>query len=134
MKTGKCSSCKRVLPFDSFYADPTQKRGRRSRCKFCHNWYNSKSILKGVPEDYIYLENDPCHICGIEGIGKKMAIDHCHVSGEVRGRLCLNCNTALGKFNDTVELLERAILYLQGRLSYTRKSSSEDDQDKDLIL
>lgn len=125
MKTGKCSSCKRVLPFDSFGKDATKKSGRNSRCKFCYSFY-SRGYKLGDPLDYIHIEDDPCHICGVKEIDKNMALDHCHISGEVRGRLCMNCNTGIGKFNDTVELLERAILYLQGRLSYTKKSSSED--------
>lgn len=40
-------------------------------------------------------------------------LDHCHDTGKVRGILCFTCNTALGKFKDSVEVLKSAIWYLQ---------------------
>lgn len=44
---------------------------------------------------------------------KSLAIDHCHKTGKIRGLLCYHCNTSLGKFNDDVELILRAALYLK---------------------
>lgn len=41
-------------------------------------------------------------------------VDHDHETGTVRGILCLNCNTGLGKFKDNCEFLASAILYLKG--------------------
>ena len=40
-------------------------------------------------------------------------VDHCHSTGYVRGLLCWNCNTALGKLGDTEEGVQRALSYLQ---------------------
>ena len=40
------------------------------------------------------------------------AVDHCHETGRVRGILCFGCNTNLGKFNDSVPILEKAIAWL----------------------
>lgn len=42
----------------------------------------------------------------------KPHIDHCHVSGVVRGLLCLTCNTGLGMFGDSTDLLDAAKSYL----------------------
>jgi hypothetical protein len=39
-------------------------------------------------------------------------VDHCHTTGKVRGLLCTNCNTILGKCYDTTEILQNAIKYL----------------------
>lgn len=39
-------------------------------------------------------------------------IDHDHVSGRVRGVLCFNCNGALGRFEDDLVKLARAMEYL----------------------
>lgn len=43
----------------------------------------------------------------------KMAIDHCHKTGQVRGLLCTNCNTAIGLMKDSPERLEAAASYIR---------------------
>jgi hypothetical protein len=47
------------------------------------------------------------------GVPRQLAVDHCHTTGRVRGLLCTHCNHAIGKFKDSVELLQRAIDYLK---------------------
>jgi hypothetical protein len=42
-----------------------------------------------------------------------LAIDHDHVTGDIRGLLCHACNVALGLLNDDPELLEAAAGYLR---------------------
>jgi len=55
-----------------------------------------------------------CAICSKpdEVEGRRMAIDHDHDTGEVRGLLCGNCNRGLGNFQDNIEMLEKAKNYL----------------------
>lgn len=43
---------------------------------------------------------------------KRLAIDHNHLNGQVRGLLCGSCNTALGGFKDSIDVLKSAIIYL----------------------
>lgn len=50
-----------------------------------------------------------CAICGNK---KKLLVDHCHKSNKVRGLLCNDCNLGLGRFFDSVDILEKAIKYL----------------------
>ena len=64
-------------------------------------------------------QNNKCCICGEEETTKSktgeqpsLCVDHCHDTGKVRGLLCRMCNSALGKFKDSVEILEKAKLYL----------------------
>lgn len=54
-----------------------------------------------------------CAICGLLRGIKRLAVDHDHKTNKVRGLLCQFCNTALGKFLDDVEILKKAILYLE---------------------
>ncbi len=42
-----------------------------------------------------------------------LAVDHCHSTNKVRGLLCSQCNQGIGKFKDSIELLEAAISYLK---------------------
>jgi hypothetical protein len=57
-----------------------------------------------------------CAICGKVPRSRRLAVDHDHKTGEVRGLLCASgdfgCNKGLGYFNDDPELLRRAYEYL----------------------
>jgi len=56
-----------------------------------------------------------CAICGTFPYSKKahLSVDHCHVSGKIRGLLCGKCNSAIGFFNDRIDLMKTAIVYIQ---------------------
>ncbi|CAK0741591.1 Endonuclease VII domain-containing protein [Azospirillaceae bacterium] len=67
----------------------------------------------------IALQNNLCAICyrpekskNSNGITKRLAIDHSHKSGMVRGLLCQTCNHAIGLLEENVLFLENAIAYL----------------------
>ena len=48
----------------------------------------------------------------INGKLRRLAVDHCHISGVVRGLLCFQCNVGLSNFNDNWILLDNASEYL----------------------
>jgi hypothetical protein len=62
-----------------------------------------------------------CAICGEKDpVGKRLAIDHDHETGRVRGLLCTRCNPGLGYFCDAPERLRRAAEYLEKSLTGLR--------------
>jgi hypothetical protein len=70
-----------------------------------------------TPDEYMQLlshQNDTCAICGRGSNGKrKLFVDHCHNTGTVRGLLCTKCNTVIGMANDSLEIIRRAVKYLE---------------------
>lgn len=78
--------------------------------------YQLKSLYGITPEEWdrMYEEQDGvCAIClQAETQNRRMAVDHCHVTGKVRGLLCQACNTGIGKLGDCPDRLRRAAQYL----------------------
>lgn len=59
-------------------------------------------------------QNSACAICKQPNTNKKrLAVDHCHTTGKVRGLLCTPCNLALGSMRDNPVLLRKAADYLE---------------------
>lgn len=89
---------------------------RKNREKKGRAW-ELKSDFGITLDDYNKLfikQNGNCAICGINQsqLKSKLAVDHCHKTGRIRGLLCFNCNTNLGKWNDDIVILKRALNYL----------------------
>ncbi len=55
-----------------------------------------------------------CAICGQpeKELKRQLSIDHCHVTGHIRGLLCHRCNFILGFAKDNIYILKSAIDYL----------------------
>jgi predicted transcriptional regulator YheO len=65
-------------------------------------------------EEYVELRMvKHCEVCGSDGEGKSLHIDHCHTSGKVRGMLCHSCNVSLGKLKESVLTLQNLIKYIE---------------------
>jgi hypothetical protein len=55
-----------------------------------------------------------CACCGSPPTAKRrLAVDHDHVSGRLRGLLCHRCNLGIGSLGDSIEGVERALVYLR---------------------
>lgn len=141
----QCNICKKVKPFAEFKRDKTCHHGIRNICLTCNRstqrayYHNTKAIplfkkkrvaslkkhdLKrkyGITPDQhatmLSKQNGKCAICGQDGNGRSLHVDHCHTTGRVRGMLCNTCNVGLGSFNDNPMLLALAIQYLSKHLT-----------------
>lgn len=130
----RCTKCFLEKPFSDFHSYKTGPRAGRywSHCKECrkrllYKWrtenpekykehfsrarYKYKYNLdKNLRDEYT---NKPCMICGRNA--KRYAVDHCHTTGQVRGVICLNCNTVLGHIENK-EKMEHIGKYLRMEL------------------
>lgn len=73
----------------------------------------------GITEDQVRALHEAqegrCAICGrpdADSSGRALHVDHDHVTGQLRGLLCGNCNHGLGKFGDDPDRIRRAAIYL----------------------
>lgn len=125
----RCPTCKETKEPSSFYKNKAKGDGLSSECKSCflersrrrpRDYVAQKDrrfLLKkyGLDEKvYAALlekQSGGCAICGKKD-RKRLAVDHCHKRGAVRGLLCFQCNTGLGKFQDSEQLLLKAAEYL----------------------
>ena len=70
-----------------------------------------------TPQQYDVLlqgQGGTCAMCPATSLtsGKRLAVDHDHATGTVRGLLCDLCNRALGLLNDDVDRLLAGVAYL----------------------
>lgn len=93
-------------------------------CRGCVSAYNRQQVLKRYDVTAEWYDaasakqGGGCGICGKQLTdGARLAIDHCHKDGQVRGLLCLHCNGHLG----TVEGLN----WLKKALEYVEKHKKE---------
>jgi len=90
--------------------DPIKEKGR-------HRAKSLKKNTGAIVEQYNQMftnQNGNCAICNRNQseFPIRLAVDHCHNTGKIRGLLCMLCNTALGRFNDDAEMILKAYNYL----------------------
>ena len=124
----RCPDCGESKPEDEFPRNKNYRDGRHPYCKPCHNarGKESKRRLYGGSRQYhlkhrygigadefdqlVARQGGVCAICGREA---PEHVDHDHLTGEVRGILCFNCNGGLGQFRDSTDALRSAVRYLE---------------------
>ncbi len=132
-----CKTCGSTKPLKEYSSHETTRDGVSPYCKQCIRDRNRqwridnperarakqlKNYLKSTygmtVEEYDKLtqaQNNLCAICSLPETTKngRLAVDHCHRTGQVRGLLCMRCNTSIGRLNDDPALLRRAAEYLE---------------------
>ncbi len=84
----------------------------------------ARGIKCNHPDDRIYknpnyrtthgvvkaIRAKPCEICGAT---KNIQIDHCHLTGKIRGGLCRSCNILLGWIEKHKSKLKKVFAYIK---------------------
>jgi len=94
--------------------------GGKANAEYGREWAfrNKYGITIADYDALLEEQGGGCAICGAErsftkgGKGKRLAVDHDHETGEVRGLLCVTCNRGLGYFSDSETRLQRAAAYV----------------------
>ncbi len=96
-----------------------QKRNRewkRNNMKQFRN-IGSKSHYKsryGLSLEQVFeMKSIRSNCCDICFSSHKLCVDHCHITGFVRGILCDSCNVGLARFKDNSVYLTNALDYLK---------------------
>lgn len=130
----QCCGCKVVKPLEDFHRNKKSHQGRTYYCRPCKSEYNvhRKPKRASSPDENFHYnlrkygltplgydallesQGGACAICGSAcPSGKRLAVDHCHNTGTVRGLLCARCNPGIGMFKDQPDLLLVAVEYLE---------------------
>ena len=123
--TRRCKQHHARKSYDSRKLNPNHET-RDKRYQYNRNRLLSKyGMTQEMFDDMLAAQGGACAICKrTEPIGNGWVIDHDHSCCDtstrktcgscVRGILCTNCNTALGKFQDDRQILVSAVRYLGG--------------------
>jgi hypothetical protein len=79
-------------------------------------WKRQGIILTVEGYDKMLSEqNGCCAICGELRLPDQrvLVVDHNHNTGKIRGLLCHPCNMGIGQLKDSLDVLRKAVLYLE---------------------
>lgn len=115
-----CTRCKERKPKNKthFPLHNKTKDGLDSWCRKCRSSYRNE-ICRGKFRNVISDEDiknikatiKECIICGDSE--SKLAVDHDHKTGKIRGMLCSHCNRGIGHFRDDPVLMRFAATYIE---------------------
>jgi len=104
-----CPRCQRIKAVSQFDRKPSKPCGFNSWCKSC-----TRATYEGI-DPIEYAAAKAVRRCEVCGVGRELHVDHDHdftSRAPVRGVLCSSCNTAIGMFKESPDLLRRAVAYL----------------------
>lgn len=124
----RCPRCGIEKPRDAFARNRSTKDGLGSYCRPCHNEVVRANSLKnhgGERQRHLKrrYKTDPAvlewmvvqqgGVCAVCREGPAEHVDHDHITQEVRGMVCFNCNRGLGYFGDDLSRMYLAADYLE---------------------
>jgi len=95
-----------------YYYENREKIIKKDRVNHLRRKYG---VTQEWYDEQLKLQDGGCKICGTKDPGKGLKhfhVDHSHETGKVRGLLCHSCNTGIGLFKEDVNLIEKAIEYV----------------------
>lgn len=107
------SDCPTPVPIDPLWRKhnlPPEVRKERKRASWRRVWLKmAYGLTEAEYNLMVFQQRERCAICYRH---EKLSVDHDHESSQVRGLLCRECNAGIAKFKDNINLLCKAIDYL----------------------
>jgi hypothetical protein len=114
----RCRTCGETKPHSEWQRNRSASDGLATLCRSCKAVKGRAGHLKrhyGLTEaERDELVASQMGLCVICLKAPAVHVDHCHKTGRVRGVLCFNCNSAIGKLGDDPDAVRRAAAYLEG--------------------
>lgn len=104
-----CPPCRRE--YGREYARRPERRPKRLAATRKSDLRRAYGLTPAQYDEMLESQGGVCAICG-ETTARRLAVDHAHDTGAIRGLLCTRCNPGLGYFRDNPVLLDKAIHYL----------------------
>ncbi|PIR78000.1 MAG: endonuclease [Candidatus Magasanikbacteria bacterium CG10_big_fil_rev_8_21_14_0_10_36_16] len=118
-----CNICHKLLDSNKFAKNQNginNRSVRRPSCADCRKHLEGINMSTKTKAEWAKKkpQNIPfeCPICSkrtIAGVTCKVVLDHNHRNGEARGWVCDSCNTGIGRFKDDIELIKKAIKFIE---------------------
>lgn len=70
-------------------------------------------LRPGEYDELLAFQGGVCALCGKPGVKKRLSVDHCHKTGEVRGLIHAWENTIVGRIRDSLTWAENLAEYLR---------------------
>lgn len=110
-----CSGCQSFVPL--FYCQGSRCRGCASKANHASHVERTYGITGEQYQQLLDWQGGRCFICGQVPRVRRLAVDHDHRTGRVRGLLCANdehgCNMQLRRLLNDVEMARRALEYVE---------------------
>lgn len=114
LSAGITTQRKASYPGPRCYTHHREFRGKRRRNSHAEHIGKTYGITAEEYQAIHRAQGGKCYICQrATGAKRRLAVDHDHESGYVRGLLCKTCNyRVLGHLRDDTEAFQRAIDYI----------------------
>lgn len=141
METKACASCREVKPTSEYYRVSGEPNSFRPYCKPCHKAKRKAAYQRAGGKDVPYEQllkreygltlaeynailRRQAHRCAVcrrpetirsrsTGEPRRLAVDHDHVTGRVRGLLCHRCNILVWAFEENHAILGMINRYVE---------------------
>jgi Recombination endonuclease VII len=111
---------KRLYNVDLEYTEKSRAKNNRRMKSLYDPIKNRETHLKnkfGMSSEYYDLmlseQGGVCYICKEPPLGKRLAVETCHSTNQVRHLLCSDCNSALGLVKEDMNIIQSMAAYVR---------------------